>query len=47
MQRAETAKIAERIKVLGIDGYLRALAIERAQNPSQPSYGAAVVEPRQ
>jgi regulator of protease activity HflC (stomatin/prohibitin superfamily) len=44
VQRAEAAKIAERIKVLGVEGYLRALAIERGQNPFQPSYGAAVVE---
>ena len=43
VQRAEAAKIAERIKVLGVEGYLRALAIENGQNPFQPSYGAAVV----
>jgi hypothetical protein len=47
VQRAEAAKIAERIRVLGIDGYLRSLAIERGLNPYQPSYGNAVVNPQQ
>jgi hypothetical protein len=45
VQRAEASKILERIKVLGLEGYLRTLAIERGLNPWQPSYGAAVVSP--
>jgi len=45
VQRAEAAKIAERIKVLGIEGYLRTLAIEKGLNPWQPSYGSAIVSP--
>lgn len=46
VQRAEASKIAEKIKVLGIEGYLRSLAIDRGLNPWQPSYGAAVVSPQ-
>lgn len=45
VQRAEAAKISEKVKVLGVDGYLKQLAIEKGQNPYQPSYGAAVVTP--
>jgi hypothetical protein len=45
VQRAEAAKIAEKIRVLGVDGYLKSLAIEKGQNPYQPSYGSAVVAP--
>lgn len=34
---AEAAKIQERIKVLGVDGYLKERAIEKGINPYQPS----------
>jgi hypothetical protein len=37
VERAEAAKINERIKVLGRDGYLRQYAIDHGLNPYQPS----------
>lgn len=37
VEKAEAAKISEIIKVLGRDGYLRRYAIDKGQNPYQPS----------
>lgn len=43
---AEAAKVEERIKVLGLDGYLKELAIEKGINPYQPSGAGVLVGPR-
>lgn len=37
VEQAEAAKIAERIKVLGVDGYLKEQAINEGLNPFQPT----------
>jgi regulator of protease activity HflC (stomatin/prohibitin superfamily) len=42
VERAEAAKILERIKVLGRDGYLRQYAIDHGLNPYQPSTGSLI-----
>ncbi len=45
VERAEAAKIAERIKVLGRDGYLRQYAIDKGLNPYQPSTQGLITGP--
>ena len=42
VEKAEAAKINERIKVLGRDGYLRQYAIDHGLNPYQPSTGSLI-----
>ncbi len=37
VEKQEAAKISERVKVLGVDGYLRQYAIQNGLNPFQPS----------
>lgn len=44
VEKAEAAKIAERIKVLGRDGYLKQYAIDHGQNPFQPSTGSLITD---
>jgi hypothetical protein len=44
VEKAEAAKIAERIKVLGRDGYLRQYAIDHGLNPYQPSPNGLMVD---
>ncbi|HSE71947.1 MAG TPA: SPFH domain-containing protein [Nocardioidaceae bacterium] len=44
VERAEAAKIAERVKVLGRDGYLQQYAIDHGINPFQPSGGSLIVD---
>ena len=44
VEKAEAAKIAERIKVLGRDGYLRQYAIDHGLNPYQPSPNGLIVD---
>lgn len=46
VERAEAAKISERIRVLGRDGYLRQYAIDHGLNPYQPSTGSLITESR-
>jgi hypothetical protein len=42
VEKAEAAKINERIKVLGREGYLRQYAIDHGLNPYQPSTGSLI-----
>lgn len=44
VERAEAAKINERIKVLGIEGYLRQYAIEHGLNPFQPQTSGLITD---
>lgn len=44
VEKAEAAKIAEIVKVLGRDGYLRRYAIDKGQNPYQPSTQGLITE---
>jgi hypothetical protein len=44
VERAEAAKIAERVKVLGRQGYLQQYAIDHGINPYQPSGGSLIVD---
>lgn len=44
VERAEAAKIAERVRVLGRDGYLQQYAIDHGINPYQPSGGSLIVD---
>lgn len=37
VEKQEAAKISERVKVLGVDGYLKQYAIQNGLNPFQPS----------
>lgn len=46
VEKAEAAKIAERIKVLGRDGYLRQYAIDKGLNPYQPTT-SGIIQDRQ
>ena len=46
VEKAEAAKIAERIKVLGRDGYLKQYAIDKGLNPYQPTHERADHGPR-
>jgi hypothetical protein len=45
VERAEAAKIAERIKVLGRDGYLKQYAIDKGLNPYQPTTSGLITGP--
>ena len=45
VERAEAAKINERIKVLGREGYLRQYAIDHGLNPFQPSTQGLITGP--
>lgn len=45
VERAEAAKIAERVRVLGREGYLQQYAIDHGINPFQPSGGSLIVDP--
>ena len=47
VERAEAAKISERVKVLGRDGYLEQYAIDHGINPYQPSGGSLIVDGKQ
>jgi len=42
VEKAEAAKINERIKVLGREGYLKQYAIDHGQNPYQPSTNSLI-----
>ena len=42
VEKAEAAKINERIKVLGRDGYLKQYALDHGLNPYQPSTGSLI-----
>ncbi len=42
VEKAEAAKINERIKVLGREGYLKQYAIDHGQNPYQPSTSSLI-----
>lgn len=44
VERAEAAKIAERVEVLGRAGYLQQYAIDHGINPFQPSGGSLIVD---
>jgi hypothetical protein len=44
VERAEAAKIGERVRVLGRDGYLQQYAIDHGINPFQPSGGSLIVD---
>lgn len=44
VERAEAQKIAERVRVLGRDGYLQQYAIDHGINPYQPSGGSLIVD---
>ena len=45
VERAEAAKIDERIKVLGRDGYLKQYAIDKGLNPYQPTTSGLITGP--
>jgi hypothetical protein len=47
VERAEAAKINERIKVLGRDGCLRQYALDLGLNPYQPSTGSLITNGQQ
>lgn len=47
VEKAEAAKIAEKVKVLGRDGYLEQYALDRGINPWQPSSGNVIVDGKQ
>ena len=42
VEKAEAAKIAERINVLGREGYLKQYAIDHGLNPYQPTTGGLI-----
>jgi hypothetical protein len=44
VERAEAAKINERIKVLGRDGYLKQYTVDHGMNPYQPSAGSLITD---
>lgn len=44
VERQEAAKIEERIRVLGTNGYLRQYAIDHGLNPYQPSTGGLITD---
>jgi len=44
VEKAEAAKINERVKVLGRDGYLEQYALDHGINPYQPSAGNVIVD---
>ena len=44
VERAEAAKIAERVRVLGREGYLQQYAIDHGINPFQPSGSSLIVD---
>lgn len=44
VEKAEAAKINERIKVLGRDGYLKQYAIDHGLNPYQPSTNGLITD---
>lgn len=44
VERAEAAKIKQRIAVLGIEGFLKQYAIDHGLNPYQPSTGSMIVD---
>lgn len=46
VEEAEAAKIAERIKVLGREGYLRQYAIDKGLNPFQPTTSGIITDQR-
>lgn len=46
VERAEAAKIAQRIKVLGVDGYLKQYAINAGLNPYQPTTSGLITNDR-
>jgi regulator of protease activity HflC (stomatin/prohibitin superfamily) len=46
VERAEAAKIQERIKVLGVEGYLRQYAIDKGLNPFQPTSSGLITRER-
>jgi regulator of protease activity HflC (stomatin/prohibitin superfamily) len=46
VERAEAAKISQRIKVLGIEGYLKQYAIDRGLNPYQPTTSGLITNER-
>ncbi len=46
VEKAEAQKIAERIKVLGVQGYLRQYAIDHGLNPFQPSTSGMITDNR-
>jgi regulator of protease activity HflC (stomatin/prohibitin superfamily) len=45
VEKAEAAKIAERIRVLGREGYLKQYAIDHDLNPYQPTTGGLITGP--
>lgn len=46
VERAEAAKIQQRIKVLGIEGYLKQYSIDRGLNPYQPTTSGLITNDR-
>jgi regulator of protease activity HflC (stomatin/prohibitin superfamily) len=46
VERAEAAKIAQRIKVLGVEGYLKQYAINAGLNPYQPTTSGLITKDR-
>jgi regulator of protease activity HflC (stomatin/prohibitin superfamily) len=46
VERAEAAKIAQRIKVLGVEGYLKQYAINAGLNPYQPTTSGLITNDR-
>lgn len=46
VERAEAAKIAQRIKVLGVEGYLKQYSIDRGLNPYQPTTSGLITNDR-
>jgi hypothetical protein len=44
VEKAEAAKIAERIRVLGREGYLKQYAIDHGLNPYQPTTGGLITD---
>ena len=45
VEKANAAQIRELVKVLGLNGYLRKLAIENGQNPFQPQTDSLIANP--
>jgi len=45
VEKANAAQIEELVKVLGLNGYLRKLAIENGQNPFQPQTDSLIANP--
>lgn len=46
VEKAEAAKIQQRIKVLGIEGYLKQYSIDRGLNPYQPTTSGLITNDR-